>query len=646
MPRLASRALQIVLDVLVLGTVFMLAFLIRFDWNVPPTIFRRAVFLLPYVVALKYVVMHVLDVPRFAWRYIGLRETRKILWALFVSSSFLLAARLVLPPLSNRSPLLDNLWVPLGIIAIDFVLSFCGIVGIRALRRMTAERKQRASTNEAALPTLLVGAGQAGMIVAREIENHPNLAIRAVGFLDDDPIKRGSMLHGIAVLGPADEMKTHAEATGAKQVLITIAGATGAQIRRLVRLSEQAGLPAKIVPGLHEIVGGQVSLSRARNVAIEDLLRRDPVTLDSDAIGGSIEGRSLLVTGAGGSIGSELCRQVAKFQPSKLVLVEQAENALFQVHRELTASFPDLCIVPAIADITDKVRMERLFEAHRPFIVLHAAAHKHVPMMEWNPGEATKNNVFGTKVCADLADRFGVERFVLISTDKAVRPTSVMGATKRVAELYVQALADSSSTKFVAVRFGNVLGSAGSVIPIFKEQIAAGGPVTVTHPDMERYFMTIPEASQLVLQAGVMGKGSEIFILDMGEPVKIVDLAEDLIRLSGLRPGDDIEIQFTGIRPGEKLVEELSAAQESADKTFHSKIFVGRIAPTPLAHLLPLLGALDAELDRADCDRIKRLLQRLVPEFQLTDDQAEASSERASAAGTVSPAVSAVGQQV
>lgn len=616
MPRVASRALQLVLDGIVLGLVFLVAFLLRFDWNVPAPIFRRAIFLLPYVVALKYGVMHLFDVPRFAWRYIGLRETLKIFWALLLSSGILLVARVVLPPLSNRLRLLDNLWVPLGIIAIDFLLSFCAIVGIRALRRMSAERRQRSVKSSPAISSLLVGAGQAGIIVAREIESHPHLAIRAVGFLDDDPLKKGTMLHGIHVLGSADEMRTHAAATGAQQVLITIAGATGAQIRRLVRLSEEAGLPAKIVPGVHEIVGGNVSLSRARNVAIEDLLRREPVTLDSDAIEAAVQQRVVLVTGAGGSIGSELCRQVANFKPSKLILVEQAENALFQIHRELVASFPDLSIVPAIADVTDSERMSRLFSEHRPFMVLHAAAHKHVPMMEWNPGEAAKNNVFGTKVCADLADRNGVERFVLISTDKAVRPTSVMGATKRVAELYLQAMADRSATKFVAVRFGNVLGSAGSVIPIFKEQIGAGGPVTVTHPDMERYFMTIPEASQLVLQAGVMGKGSEIFILDMGEPVKIVDLAEDLIRLSGLKPGEDIEIKFTGVRPGEKLYEELSAEQESADKTYHSKIFVGRINPTPLAHLLPLLGALEAELDRADGDRIKRVLQRLVPEFQ------------------------------
>ena len=343
----------------------------------------------------------------------------------------------------------------------------------------------------------------------------------------------------------------------------------------------------------------------------------------------------ILITGAGGSIGSELCRQVAAFGPTRLVLVEQAENALFHIHRELVASHPALDLVPAIADITDASRMNRLFADHKPFMVLHAAAHKHVPMMEWNPGEAVRNNVFGTRICADLADRHGVERFVLISTDKAVRPTSVMGATKRVAELYLQGLAAESATKFVAVRFGNVLGSAGSVIPIFKEQIAAGGPVTVTHPDMERYFMTIPEASQLVLQAGVMGKGSEIFILDMGEPVKIVDLAEDLIRLSGLRPGEDIEVEFTGVRPGEKLFEELSAEQENADKTYHAKIFVGRIAPTPLAQILPLLGQLESELDRADGVRIKRVLRRLVPEFSGGESSHEAEAPVVAAAPLV-----------
>ncbi len=298
-----------------------------------------------------------------------------------------------------------------------------------------------------------------------------------------------------------------------------------------------------------------------------------------DVISTAMKCHAVMVSGAGGSIGSEICRQVCRFGPAALLLVERAENNLFNIHRELSARFPGVVTYPCVADVGDAARMEELFEAHRPTVVFHAAAHKHVPMMEWNPGEAVKNNVFGTKALADLADRSGVERFVMISTDKAVNPTSVMGVSKRVAEMYVQALSQHSRTRFVTVRFGNVLGSTGSVIPIFKEQIAAGGPVTVTHPEMKRYFMTIPEASQLVLQAGMMGEGGEIFILDMGEPVKIADLARDLITLSGFEPGVDVEIEFVGARPGEKLFEELSVRAENAEKTRHPKIFVGRFRP-------------------------------------------------------------------
>ena len=374
-------------------------------------------------------------------------------------------------------------------------------------------------------------------------------------------------------------------------------------------------IPVKIIPPLHEILSGSLNLSRIRDVAIEDVLRRPPVQLDSTCIAAVVRGRTVMITGAGGSIGSELCREVCRFAPATLVLVEQAENSLFESHRQLIRQFPELAIIPCIADICDATRMGQIFSKHRPAVVFHAAAHKHVPMMESNPGEAVKNNVLGTAALARLAHSHRVERFVMISTDKAVNPTSVMGVSKRAAELYLQAFSRHSQTRFVAVRFGNVLGSNGSVIPIFKEQIARGGPVTVTHPEMKRYFMTIPEACQLVLQAGSMGKGGEIFILDMGEPVYIVDLARDLIRLSGLTPDKDVEIRFTGIRPGEKLFEELFLSDESAVKTYHPRVFIGRLTSPPWSEIERQVKELGELAPSADIRQLHAKFKEIVPEY-------------------------------
>src|SRR5262249_50661804 len=365
------------------------------------------------------------------------------------------------------------------------------------------------------------------------------------------------------------------------------------------------------------IVGGKLNLSQIREVAIEDLLAREPVRLDEQIVGASISGRVVMVTGAGGSIGAELCRQLCRFGPARLVLIERAQNALFEIHREPAAAFPHVLIDPRIADICDVARMRQLFEEAKPELVLHAAAHKHVPMMEWNPSEAVKNNVGGTRVIANLADSFGVERFVLVSTDKAVNPSSVMGATKRVAEIYLQALSQRSSTRFVTVRFGNVLGSAGSVIPLFREQIARGGPVTVTHPDMMRYFMTIPEAAQLVLQAAAIGKGGEIFILDMGEPVSILDLAKDVITLTGLKPFVDIDIEFTGLRSGEKLFEELETTGEHITKTRHPKIFIGKIAAPPDEDIQRALARLSLLIKLGEEDELRTFINAFLADAEI-----------------------------
>ncbi len=628
MPRYLTRSLQIVLDFIVLSTAFWMAFFFRFEFHVPEYWARVAAINWPYVVVVQYGVLWLFGVPRYSWRYVSLRETARIGIAMAVSVTLLLGLRF---GLADYDGFLQITVLPLGVIGSNLFIGFIGLIGIRATRRVygEAQERKRRDQGRALVRVLLIGAGQAGVMVARELAARPDLALQPVGFIDDDPLKLGTRIGGLPVLGGTAQLIEIAERKRVDRVLITIANASGPAIRRITMLCREAGLDTKIIPGIYEIVGERVNLSRIREVAIEDLLGRDPVQLDETGISAAIRGEVVMVTGAGGSIGSELCRQVCRFSPARLVLVERFENALFEIHRELLAAYPEVTLEPQIADVTDARRMEQVFVEWKPSFVFHAAAHKHVPMMEINPGEAVKNNVGGTRVVADLADKHGVGRFVMVSTDKAVNPTSVMGVTKRVAEIYTQALGHRSKTRFVTVRFGNVLGSNGSVIPIFKQQIAAGGPVLVTHPDMKRYFMTIPEASQLVLQAGAMGQGGEIFILDMGEPVKIVDLARDLISLSGFRP-DEVPIEFSGVRPGEKLFEELSTDTEHADKTKHPKIFIGRVRATAVPSL-----AIDALVPLAitsTADRIRAALQAIVPEYQPPNGVREHAPVLASAA--------------
>lgn len=617
MGRLLNRTSQILLDLAALAAAFVLAFFARFDWAPPMDMVTRCGLLLPYVVALQYLTLSSLGVSRYVWRHVGLREATRIFAAITLSSLLLLLFRLILPPFFNSR--LVSVVLPVGVILINFPLAFLATAGLRIGRRLFAERnllKSRRTDGAEPCVTILVGAGQVGLLVAKELKARPDVGIVPVAFVDDDALKQGSLLHGISVRGTPESIPLIVRETGARQVLITIATPSGEMIRRISALCEQVGISVKIVPGLYELMTGSVNLSRIRAVSIEDLLRRKPVTLATEAIAGFLESRVVAVTGAGGSIGSELCRQICAFSPKRLILIEQAENALFGIHSELVQSFPELEIIPCICDICDATRIEAIFDAHLPSAVFHAAAHKHVPMMELNVGEAIKNNVNGTRIVADAAHASQVERFVLVSTDKAVNPSSVMGATKRAAEVYVQSLSERSRTRFVAVRFGNVLGSAGSVVPIFQEQIGRGGPVTVTDPEMTRYFMTIPEACQLVLQAASMGEGGEIFVLDMGQPVKIVDLARDLIRLSGLRPDVDIKIKFTGIRPGEKLFEELIADDERTIETTHPSILIGRLKSLPWESTVELVnGLVGAALATQPEGALRAKLQTLVPEY-------------------------------
>jgi FlaA1/EpsC-like NDP-sugar epimerase len=621
------RSTQVAIDLCVLSAALWVGFYIRFDWDVPPAMLRTLLVLWPYVVGIEYLVLFAHGVPRYVWRYVGLREVSRILSA-SAAATFLL---LILRAGGGHwwSELAKQVVLPYGVIAINFTLTFLGIAGVRTLRRLLSEKSKADSRRQRGVdpvPTLLVGAGQGGVLVAKEIANRPELGINAVGFLDDDPGKKGTLVHGIPVLGSIDAVGRIAPGLAAKQALITVSNAQGKTVRRISELCSKAGLEVKIIPGVYELVGGQINLSRIRDVAIEDLLRRDPVTLDSEAIAHALQGRTVMITGAGGSIGSELCRQVSQFAPHCLLLVERSENALFEIHREIARNFSEQRTLPCIADITDRARMSQLLAEFQPEVLFHAAAHKHVPMMEEQPCEAVKNNVHGTRQLADLADEYGVATFVMISTDKAVRPTSVMGASKRAAEIYVQSRARCSQTRYVTVRFGNVLGSAGSVVPIFKKQIAQGGPVTVTHPDMERYFMTIPEATQLVLQAGTMGAGGEIFILDMGEPVKIVDLARDLIRLSGFSE-EEIRIEFSGIRPGEKLFEELSTAAEAANPTHHPKILVGRTSAEGNEDIEHRLDRLVQAALQGASSRVKAELRRIVTDYSGADANSGLAAE-------------------
>jgi FlaA1/EpsC-like NDP-sugar epimerase len=581
------------------------AWLLRFEFHVPRAQKDLIHVWLPVLLAARTAVFYQWGLFRGLWRYTGAADAVSIVLATTVSSLLLLAFLVVAFGTFPRS-----------VVAIEWLNALILVGGTRfAIRAFRPKNPSDLQREKKADRILIVGAGDAGEMLIREIRQRHDAAYKVVGLLDDDDRKRGAHIHGVRVLGPTQDLALIAAQREVDEVIIAIPSATGQQMRRIVDLCKTAGVRFKTIPGIDHLIDGRVTFSQLRNVAIEDLLGRDPVQLDMEAISATMQGHVVMVSGAGGSIGSEICRQVCRFSPAVLVLVERAENNLFHIHRELLALHPEVPLLPCVADVSDEPRMRELFEKHRPTVVFHAAAHKHVPMMEWNPGEAVKNNVLGTKTLAELSDRFGVERFVMISTDKAVNPTSVMGVSKRVAEIFVQALSERSRTKFVTVRFGNVLGSAGSVIPIFQEQIARGGPVTVTHPEMKRYFMTIPEASQLVLQAGTMGAGGEIFVLDMGEPVKIADLARDLITLSGLKPGEDIEIRFTGIRPGEKLFEELSVDAEQAEKTRHPKIFVGRFRPHAWEKVQRHIFELVALAERGP-EQIREKFRAIVPEYR------------------------------
>jgi FlaA1/EpsC-like NDP-sugar epimerase len=613
-----SSGVQTVLDFSVLVTAFVLSYLLRLDFQIPRKEWHYVLVQIPFVALLQFLALTLTGARDFVWRYTDMSHIKSFLYAA-------LGSLLVVVVLRGTLSEAHQAWrVPFSVSFIDSILAFGGTFGLRILRRAVYEGTKRRGQirrnghGKKRRRVLLIGAGQAGVLAAKEIEGRGDLDLDIRGFIDDDRMKlRRSIVSRHKVLGATSALPGLVRSLQIDHVVITIAQASRQEIRRIVEICEQIPVRVRIIPGLYEILQGHVEVTRIRDVQVEDLLGRDPVRLDEENIRKFLTGKVVMVTGAGGSIGSELARQVAWFKPSGLLLVERAEFALFNINRELEESWPSLSLVPLIADVCEEARMRAIFKDYRPEVVLHAAAHKHVPMMETNPMEAVKNNVLATNLLGELAGEFGVEVFVLISTDKAVRPTSVMGASKRVAELVAQNLGQRFETRFVTVRFGNVIGSAGSVIPIFQEQIRKGGPVTVTHPDMVRYFLTIPEAVQLVLQASAMAHGGEIYILDMGEPVRILDLAKDTITLSGFKPFEDIDIVFTGIRPGEKLFEELEMTEEHLAKTRHPKIFIGKIGTYPdetVRDALQQLAILSQDGQEQD---LRRFFNELLPEARL-----------------------------
>ncbi len=518
------------------------------------------------------VVFHRAGVYARYWRYASVEEL--LLLLVCVNVAVVLAGGIGLAVSRLLPGLPQDFVLPRSVPLIFLLLGLAATAGPRLAVRSAARFERRNQDNGRSTPVLVMGAGDAGAMVVREMQANPGLGFVPVGLLDDNRAKVGMIIHGVPVRGTREDIPRLVREEQVKEVIIAMPTAPGRAIREIVSLCQQAGVACKTIPGIYELISGQVSVRQVREVRIEDLLRREPVQVDGTEAGRYLADGVILVTGAGGSIGSELCRQIASYHPRQLLLLGHGENSIYHILRELRERFPSLAVRPFIADVRDDERLDVIFAHHRPDVIFHAAAHKHVPLMEANVAEAVKNNVFGTWNLLQVAERYDVARFVLISTDKAVNPVNMMGATKRLAELLVQDAARRTGRAYVAVRFGNVLGSRGSVVPLFQQQIAAGGPVTVTHPEMRRYFMTIPEAVQLVIQAAALGRGGEIFVLDMGEQVRIVDLAMELIRLSGLEPGRDIEIVFTGPRPGERLSEVLFADGEEPRPTQHEKILV------------------------------------------------------------------------
>lgn len=601
-------------DAILLVAAYVLSYILRFEFSLSTidlAILKKSV--IP-IVACKLVFFYWFKLYRGMWRYTSISDLINIIKATLASSATIIIGVLIFFRFQG---------FPRSVFVIDAVLTLIFISGLRLIVRLGlfsnySSNRFNKNSEKRGRRLLIIGAGDAGEKMLREIRDNARLKYKIVGFLDDDSNKAGLLIHGVPVLGSIAEAREIVDRENIEEVLIAISLATGKQMKRIVEICKQAKVKYKTIPGVGELIDGRVSVKSIRDVAYEDLLGREPVHLEKEKIGQYLKGKRVLITGAGGSIGSELCRQIARYNPASLILLDRTEKNLYDIEMDMWRMFSYIKYFPVLGDIRHKVEIEGIFEKYIPDVVFHAAAYKHVPMIEVNPWEAVYNNILGTKNVIETVHDSEIERFVLVSTDKAVNPTNVMGASKRVTELIMQAHANHGPTKFMAVRFGNVVGSSGSVIPFFKKQIERGGPVTVTHPEVIRYFMTIPESVQLILQAGAMGKGGEIFVLDMGTQVKIVDIARDLIRLSGFEPERDIEIKFIGLRPGEKLYEELIVVGEEIAPTRHDKILVlNHRGPGNLNKddLEKNIGDLVKLADARDADGIKNKLRDIVPEY-------------------------------
>ena len=592
----------LVCDILIIVLSVIGSVYIRFEGPVIDFYLRLVLGRLPFIVVIYLAFFLIFHLYRRIWRYAGARELLAVTGAA-VSATCSVALTYSMFGLHD---------FPKSLLVIIFLL-ITAFVGLSRLAiRIVCNLSGNTGKSNGRVPVLIIGAGDAGYLMANDIHQYHSNERKVVAFIDDNPDKKHNLILGVKVYGGREKIQEAVELFGVKEIIIAIPSLSPKDSVELVEICSNTKIPTKIVPGIYSLLDNKINMGLVRPIGVEDLLQRDSVKLDLAKIAGYITGKRVLVTGAGGSIGSELCRQVMRMNPAQLILVGKGENSIYLIHQELSGLYDKGKIVPIIASVRDEKRISEIFDIYEPKVVFHAAAHKHVPLMEAQPDEAVHNNVCGTWKTARLAGRKGVEIFIMVSTDKAVNPTSVMGATKRSAEKIIQALNSQYATKFITVRFGNVLGSRGSVVPLFKKQIEAGGPVTVTHPDMKRYFMTIPEATQLILQAGSMGEGGEVFVLDMGEPVKIVDLAKNMIRLMGYEPNQDIMITFTGLRPGEKLFEELLTAEEGTRRTVHQQIYRAVLKEENPEHIRALLAKF--KNCKTDLEYIE-VLKEIVPTY-------------------------------
>ena len=614
LPRhLRSQGVALAHDVLMVPVAWFLAFWFRYNLEVlPVSFYEDALRALLFVLPIQLTAFLLFGLYRGIWRFASLPDIVRILKAVLVGTVVSVALLFVFTRAGG---------VPRSVPVIHAILLVMLLSGPRLIYRLLKDRHLDLAPGKR---VLIVGSGQAGEMLARDILRNRRGDYLPVAFVDDKLRRQGREIHGLPVAGTCEEIPDLCEELSIDIIMLAIPSASSSQMRRVVEYCEAAEVPFRSVPQLNDLMSGNVQINHLRSVSIEDLLGRNPVSLDWDAIDATLSGNTILVTGAGGSIGSELCRQLAKLKPAQLVLLENSEFNLYSIEMELLKEYPELTLECHLGDITDHSYMESLFDQYRPQVVFHAAAYKHVPMLENRVRQAVRNNVLGTRTVAQMADRFGCGVFVLVSTDKAVNPANVMGASKRGAEIFCQNLNAHSKTRFITVRFGNVLGSAGSVIPLFRKQIEAGGPVTVTDPRMERYFMTIPEACQLIMQTVVMGQGGEIFVLDMGEPIKISYLAEQMIHLSGRTLGSDIQIEYIGLRPGEKLFEELFHEKEQLEKTSHEKVFLAHHRQVDWQWLMGILENMAEACESLDAPELKKLLNQLVPEHNQTKPEQSA----------------------